>query len=361
MLKELIWKLMGNQARKKYKQLLFRHTKRYKTFRNRTRDELAYLLLDTPRHGNLGDQAIVLAESDFMMKHFPKAVFYEFSYEECKYCIDDIYRYTSENYDTIIIPGGGFIGSLWMNEHLNVLQILRVFKAYKIVIFPQTIYFESSIEGERLAGELESYLLACKDVTIFARDEQSYEWLNKHLEGKKNIKYSFVPDIVTSLQHGIELLERKKEVLVCMRKDLEKISLDNGLSQIISWLREQGYSIVKTDTVLDKTIDMENRRELVLWKLKQFSSCSLVITDRLHGMIFSAITSTPCIALDNISKKVSGGYEWLKYLDYIKVMQQEELTIESIEQLLNYAGEGYSNKPLEKYYEQIRDMLEGTL
>ena len=43
-----------------------------------------------------------------------------------------------------------------------------------------------------------------------------------------------------------------------------------------------------------------------------------MITDRLHGMVFCAITGTPCIVLSNNHHKVKGTYEWIKHLDYIK-------------------------------------------
>ena len=55
-------------------------------------------------------------------------------------------------------------------------------------------------------------------------------------------------------------------------------------------------------------------------KLAAFSEVKLVITDRLHGMLFSAITHTPCIAIDNLSRKVSGVYEWIKALPYVKII-----------------------------------------
>ena len=56
--------------------------------------------------------------------------------------------------------------------------------------------------------------------------------------------------------------------------------------------------------------------------LIDFSMRSL-ITDRIHGMLFAAVTGTPCIALDNVSKKVSGAYEWIQYLDYIQFKDEE--------------------------------------
>ena len=43
----------------------------------------------------------------------------------------------------------------------------------------------------------------------------------------------------------------------------------------------------------------------------EFSKCKLIITDRLHGMIFSFITNTPCIALPNSNGKIKGVYKWI--------------------------------------------------
>ena len=48
-----------------------------------------------------------------------------------------------------------------------------------------------------------------------------------------------------------------------------------------------------------------------LWE--HFASSGLVITDRLHGMIFCAITNTPFIVLNNSNGKVRGVFnEWIK-------------------------------------------------
>lgn len=38
----------------------------------------------------------------------------------------------------------------------------------------------------------------------------------------------------------------------------------------------------------------------------------MVITDRLHGMIFCYITNTPCLVFQNNIYKVRETYEWIK-------------------------------------------------
>lgn len=348
---------MGDIGQEKYKRIKFKRTKRYKRLMNHDKDKLSYVLLDTPEHGNIGDQAIAVAESDFIQLYIPQRELYELSYDDCKYCIKDIKSHTSVDKDIIVIHGGGFIGTLWIKEYENFIRILRNFKDYKIVVFPQTIYFGNSEQGNRLTEEFKEFLRACRDITILVRDEQSFEWADENIRGMRNVKYMLVPDIVTSLQHGIKDLERKKEVLLCMRRDLEKQFDGIELSRVSAWLKLQGYTVVKTDTVINHSIDMEHRRKTVLGKLKQFASSSLVITDRLHGMIFSAITNTPCIALDNLSGKVRGGYQWFQHLSYIKMLDCNEVTIENVRQMLKFQNGHYDMKKYEKYYKLIEDTL----
>ena len=60
------------------------------------------------------------------------------------------------------------------------------------------------------------------------------------------------------------------------------------------------------------TILKEYRTKAVNEKLLEISSYGFVITDMLHCMISCVITNTPCIAIDNISGKIGGVYEWIK-------------------------------------------------
>ena len=56
--------------------------------------------------------------------------------------------------------------------------------------------------------------------------------------------------------------------------------------------------------------------------LNEFLRCKVVITDRLHGMLFAAITKTPCIVTKSLDYKITGTYEWIKDLNYIKFVEQ---------------------------------------
>ena len=53
-----------------------------------------------------------------------------------------------------------------------------------------------------------------------------------------------------------------------------------------------------------------------------FARSEIVITDRLHGMIFAAITGTKCIVLNSKSPKIKGCFEWIKDLKYIYFLNE---------------------------------------
>src|SRR5690606_10737992 len=60
--------------------------------------------------------------------------------------------------------------------------------------------------------------------------------------------------------------------------------------------------------------------------LNSFKRSRVVITDRLHGMIFCAITKTPCVVLPNSNHKISGTYyNWLSDLEYIQFIEDFEV------------------------------------
>lgn len=60
--------------------------------------------------------------------------------------------------------------------------------------------------------------------------------------------------------------------------------------------------------------------------LNDYRSAKIVITDRLHGMIFAAITGTPCIVLPNANHKISATYNtWLKQSNYIIFLEKSNV------------------------------------
>jgi pyruvyl transferase EpsI len=100
------------------------------------------------------------------------------------------------------------------------------------------------------------------------------------------------------------------------------------------------------------SISVDRRDEELEKKFEEFRHAELIITDRLHGMIFAAITGTPCIVINSKSPKVKGCYEWIKDLDYIRFADNVEYIIDEY----NKIPKGihvYQNNHLLHYYEEL--------
>ena len=59
----------------------------------------------------------------------------------------------------------------------------------------------------------------------------------------------------------------------------------------------------------EEDITREIRGYVVRNELMRYAKSRVVITDRLHGMIFSAITGTPCVVLSTFNHKLSDYYD----------------------------------------------------
>ena len=105
-------------------------------------------------------------------------------------------------------------------------------------------------------------------------------------------------------------------------------------------------------------VSLKNREAEVERKLDEFRQSRLVITDRLHGMVFAAITGTPCIAFNNSSGKVEGVWRvWLRHLPYIKFVESADTASDSIDEMLSMGGQRFDQTPYAPYWSAIADIL----
>ncbi len=311
------------------------------------------ILLNTPAHGNLGDQAITLAELRYFSDNFSLEVLEINSYEIDKYM--DIWSHFVRKKDLIIINGGGYLGNLWLNEEIRCRKIISTFKSNKIVIFPQTIYYTDDEIGLCELNNSKEIYQSHKNITLFLRDKNSYQFAFDNFVIKK---IYLVPDMVTYLNYSQLENKSRNGILFCLRKDKEKLIDDNIINEIIIFIEKKGFHYKCTDTVINENINTNNREYYVECKLNEFKEAELVITDRLHGMLFAAITGTPCIAFDNISKKVSGVYEWINYLNYIYIINYEKNTFKLVfNEVYSLIGKNNTYKPPIDDLKKINEIL----
>lgn len=313
-------------------------------------------ILGTPEYSNLGDSAIALAEKFFLEKCGIKSKrIKEITQSEVNIYADYIFGNIKSKY-LICSIGGGNMGNLWYNEELFRYKFLDALSNNPTIIFPQTIYFTDDKNGEKAINDSLSHYNSHKNLSIVAREKYSYELLNKLYQAPKKL---LVPDIVlsTNMQdYGVKETNRNG-VLLVFRSDLEKSMLDKDREFIKEYLNSHSLNYNVTDMHSEIKIDKNNRLECVKNKMQEFVSSELIITDRLHGMVFAAITETPCIVFSNNHYKVKGTYEWIKYLPYIKYVENTDQAIKLIPELLSMKNCKFDNKPLSKYYDKLAEVV----
>lgn len=308
--------------------------------------------LATPAHGNLGDHAIVYSQYKFFEKYFPNKKIIEIrsvDYIRYKKYIMNKIKLT----DWIVIDGGGNLGTLWPKEDDKITDIINRFKRNKIIVFPQTCYYDSNfVSIKRLKHNYEIYK-GCNDLYMMFRDQKSYLFAEEYFN---SINKYYVPDIVLTIS-DLSFKNKRAGVLLCFRNDIEKVVADENIEKLKKYLYLKKIMIDNISTVIDKNINKKDRKKELYRIWKKFSSANLVITDRLHGMIFSAITGTPCIALDNSSKKVSGVYEWLKKYKYIKCIKEFDDIFLYIDELYSLNEQKYIFESDMFFKEIVKDLM----
>ena len=266
-------------------------------------------LMNTPNHGNIGDQAITLAELKFLRDKFENYHIVEITAAQWEQKKEEIISKVKDE-ELILIHGGGYIGDLWPGAERLAQEMIDSFPRNKCIMLQNTIFYYD----QKNEVELEYY--NSHNVTLFLRDRISYNIAKKYLPDERIFLF---PDTVLYIDAIKEHIKRRNQLLVCLRSDKEKIRNDDYIKAIINRAREKGWRVKYTDTISKHDATIGFREHMVNKKLNELRKSKLVITDRLHGMYFAAITGTPCIVVDNLSGKVFGGYEeWLSDFDHIQ-------------------------------------------
>ena len=302
-------------------------------------------LLFTPEYANLGDHAIALAEKrmlDRLEIHYYEVTGRTLSFFEKKGWLGVFDK------SPIFLNGGGYLGTLWFGEEEIVREILEENPLSEILFFPNTMYYENSDFGKAEFEKSKEIYNRHRKLRLFAREQISFDSMSDAYGRTK-----LVPDMVLSLNESLSKRERKG-CLICLRNDCEQTLASDKIICLKEKIKEVfGDDFSLTDTVVDHCVLPAERENELQNKFDEFRSAELVVTDRLHGMIFAAITGTPCIVLDSKSPKVRGCYEWVKDLEYIKFCDNVE-NIPAIYRSIPKKRFEYTNDKLIPYYEILK-------
>ena len=302
-------------------------------------------LVFTPEHANLGDHAIAYAESILLKK--AGINYYEITGKKL-YELEQ-YGYLSVlNHTTILMNGGGNLGMLWpLIEKMN-RAIIEQNPDSKIYVFPNSIFYGKDESGKKEFELSKKIYNRHKNLYLCAREKISYDIMK---DAYRNVE--LVPDMVFTLNESKDIFERSG-CLWCMRNDVERTLTDKEEEKLKQQIVNiYGDNIKDSNTVLDYDVSVERRKEELQHKFNEFKTADLVVTDRLHGMVFAAITGTNCILINSKSPKIRGCYEWIKDLEYIAFVEQIGDIEKIIKNFPKYPHK-YDNK---KFVEAVEKMI----
>lgn len=310
------------------------------------------ILMGVPHHNNIGDAAIVYAEKKFLEDNVKNFEIYYVPEETMEKCSKKLVRFIKNN-DIIIFHGGGNIGSQYPIIENARRKIIQRFPENRIIIFPQTIYFSKDENGIKEFEKTKEIYNNHRDLNLIARDEKSYEIMKQAF---KNNNVILAPDIVMYL-NKTKMNVTRDGILVVLRNDVEKNITEEEKYCIENIAKNYTNDLKYIDTVKDTNILQIHRDQILEETFDEFRKSKIVITDRLHGMIFAAITSTPCVVLGNYNHKVSQSSKWLKNLEYIRYVKNVNDVDIQIKELLKLKNCKYNNEFTIKKFQQIIDLI----
>lgn len=313
--------------------------------------KIVFLVL-TPEHGNLGDHAIASAEKKFLNE--VGISYFEVTDVKLNELIRTKLLHVMNGYP-IIINGGGNMGTLWFETEKTHRRIIKNNPKSPIFIFPNTIFYEDTEWGRDEFEKSKKLYNKHKKLYLYARERNSYEIMKN---AYNNVK--LVPDIVLSLD-ATDFNCQRKGCLLCLRNDSEKTRSNTEEEMLRIQMQDLfGNNVHDTDMVIKGGIALAQRERELQKKFEEFAEAELVITDRLHGMIFCAITGTPCIVINSKSPKVLGCYEWLKDLNYIQ-FAESAADITDIYTKIGKKRYQFDNAFLMSYFEILKkDVIENA-
>jgi len=322
----------------------------FKTKKMRKSNKKMLFLLMTPEHKNLGDHAIAKAELNFLSDYnVCEITEYQLSVlSKFPQILKKVFKK-----DLLVFNGGGYLGTLWFAAEELLRMILDLCKSTnRIIMFTQTIFYENNAFGKEEFEKSKEIYNSCKNFILTSREKHSYEIMK---DAYKNVY--LIPDIVLSLNDCKSDCKRAG-IQFTLRNDVEKTMADDYREKLISFF-ESKYdgNISFADMGAESDVAPENRDAELDKHFDKFRSAQLVVTDRLHGMIFSAITDTPCIVLNSKSPKVQGVYNWIfKDCEYI-IFTDDFDEMNAFTESIKGKTFVYDTASVKPYFDKLKDIV----
>lgn len=328
-------------------------------------------LMNEARNPNLGDQAQRMCTLELIKRNFPKSTLIELGdygptlyYDYPKRALFEILAcyiklacLKMKVKDTDLFFGHS--GYFMVDHHTGwkmFTVMMKYFPRNKMVILPQTVNFYTPV--------VKKYVSECfstnANVTLMCRDNISYEISKKLFPDTHLLLF---PDIVTSLIGTRRYNGKRDGILFCMRNDVEQYYTPEQIDVLMA--RFGNIRLKKADTSLHSfgAEYINKKRSQLIWEfIEDFATYQVVITDRYHGTIFSAIASTPVIVINSADHKLSSGVNWFpqeQFGDYVQFASDLDDAYEKATAILGNTDLTYNNPPYFKqtFWDKWMDMI----
>lgn len=288
-----------------------------------------YVLYDIPFYNNIGDLLIWEGELHFLKEIKYKNInsFSAFLFKQNQSLPPNI---------LILLQGGGNFGDIWRVHQEFRLKIIQEYPNNKIIIFPQTVYYqnnETMLRDAKIMGQH-------KNLTICARDMVSYNLLKKYFSNNillvPDMAFCIPPkQLLSQISHNqtsktLYLKRKDKEFKNVIKHDFENHSIDvydwpcmthNDLVQILfkAFLRFKFY---KLSLWYAQYI---YKRYLIKNSVKFVSQYKEIYTTRLHASILCTLLGKKHHLLDNSYGKNKNFYDtWLYDLEGVEFTESSQ-------------------------------------
>ena len=288
----------------------FRHiqTTLMNTFHTIVQPKSPVVLLSTVFHSNLGDSFIWIGEEIILQKS-GCAVLYRCPVQYCEVKIIETYLQGS-NRTTICMHGGGNFGDLYLEEAGKKLEIANAFPDHKILLFPQSIYYQAMTQMYDDADKFAKH----QNLHIMTRDARSLSILKKYFS--HHIASYYAPDMAFMIGEIEPMCEPIYDVVFLKRSDVESVVSDSYRESIVELFQKESISFDILDWYDEANYTQtsphftprptDNTLPLYALEVANFllSRGRVILTDRLHAAILSLLMDRPVVCLDNIYGKV---------------------------------------------------------
>jgi pyruvyl transferase EpsI len=264
---------------------------------------------------NVGDQAQAVAIHRWFRRHFPEFAVVELDKDLSARPLPNLRRELKDG-DLVFLHSGGNLGDRGLYTERGRRNLIELFPDLPVISLPQTIHFSDTAAGREERAQSVAIYERHPRLTVLGRDRESTK-LAGELFPKARVQSA--PDFVLSLSPRDERGKRSG-TLLCLRNDSEGVLASADRTA----LSRELASAHEYDTTVPVPIPPEQRAAFLDEALDLFASHEAIVTVRFHGVIFSVLTRTPCVALRTVDHKLTSAIEWFEGVDFVRMAATRE-------------------------------------